>query len=405
MTGTNLPNHYDLIIIGAGAAGLTAAAQAGRNGKSVLVIDKNLQPARKVFISGGGKCNFSNKFVSAQHYLSSNPHFCKSALAGLSFQEVTQELDRAGIKWEEREEGKLFAFSGAEIRRFLLDRARRDGAVFLFGIPEFNLQKETCFRLESAAGTFLSENVLIASGGISYPSAGATDIGYRLAGQFGVNVIKPEPALVSLDFAPEMRLDFSGLNGISLPVRIKTGKKIIQDSLLFTHRGISGPAVLQTSLYHKNGQPVEIDFLPQTDLTAVLKNCRSAGEKKKITAILSDFMPFRLAERFASVLPAENRAVPLSSVSDKSFALLNDEIKRCRFVPPQTGGWAKAEVTKGGVDVNALSSATMECRTVPGLYFAGEVVDVTGELGGFNLHWAWASGTAAGRAAARKMPV
>lgn len=181
MTGTDLPNHYDLIIIGAGAAGLTAAAQAGRNGKSVLVIDKNLQPARKVFISGGGKCNFSNKFVSAQHYLSSNPHFCKSALAGFSFQEVTQELDRAGIKWEEREEGKLFAFSGAEIRRFLLDRARRDGAVFLFGIPEFNLQKETCFRLESAAGTFLSENVLIASGGISYPSAGATDIGYRIS--------------------------------------------------------------------------------------------------------------------------------------------------------------------------------------------------------------------------------
>lgn len=405
MSGTVMPDHYDLIVIGAGAAGLTAAAHAGKSGKSVLVVDKNTQPARKVFISGGGKCNFSNKFVSALHYVSDNPHFCKSALAGLSFQEVTQELDRAGIKWEEREDGKLFAFSGAEIRQFLLDRARRAGAVFLFGIPEFDLQKENCFRLACAAGTFLSENVLIASGGISYPAAGATDIGYRLAGQFGLKVIRPEPALVSLDFEREMRPDFSGLNGISLPVQIKTGKKIMRGSLLFTHGGISGPAVLQTSLYHENGRPVEIDFLPQTDLAAVLKSRRAAGEKKRIFAVLSDYLPARLVERFADLLPAESRTIPLSGVSDKSFSLLDDKIKRCRFVPPRTGGWAKAEVTRGGVDVNALFSATMECRTVPGLYFAGEVVDVIGELGGFNLHWAWASGKAAGKATAEKAPV
>lgn len=175
---------------------------------------------------------------------------------------------------------KTFRFSGAEIRQFLLDRARRAGAVFLFGIPEFDVHKENCFRLACAAGTFLSENVLVASGGISYPAAGATDIGYRLAGQFGLKVIRPEPALVSLDFEREMWPDFSGLNGIGLPVQIKTGKKRMCGSLLFTHGGISGPAVLQISLYHENGRPVEIDFLPQTDLAAVLKSRRAAGEKR-----------------------------------------------------------------------------------------------------------------------------
>lgn len=404
MTGTIMPKYYDLIIIGAGAAGLTAAAQVGRCGKSALVIDRNMRPAQKVFISGGGKCNFSNKFVSAGHYISANPHFCKSALAGLSFHDVTKELDQAGIKWEEREEGKLFAFSGAEIRRFLLNRARQAGAVFLFGIPDFSLQKNDSFRLECAAGTYLSGNVLIASGGISYPAAGATDIGYRLAGQFGLKIIKPEPALVSLNFAQNMQPDFSGLDGISLPVQIKTDRKIIEGDLLFARRRISGPAVLQASLYLETGRPVEIDFLARTDLSAVLKNRRAAREKKRISAVLSDYLPARLAERFADLLPAESRTVPLSAVSDKSFALLNEKIKRCRFVPPQTGGWAKAEVTRGGVDVNELFSATMECRTVPGLYFAGEVVDVTGELGGFNLHWAWASGTAAGTAVAEKTP-
>lgn len=400
-----MQKRYDLIVVGAGAAGLTAAALVAESGKAVLVVDKNKQPAQKVFISGGGKCNFSNKFVSARHYVSSNPHFCKSALAGFSCQEATRALDLAGIKWEEREDGKLFAFSGAEIRGFLLNRAQRAGAVFLFGIPDFDLRKEDCFRLECAAGTFLSENVLIASGGVSYPAVGATDIGYRLAGRFGLNVVKPEPALVSLELAPEIRAFFSELSGVSLPVRIKTGKKEIEGALLFTPDAVSGPAVLQASLYHVCGQPVEVDFLPRVDLTAVLKDRRSRGEKKRVTAVLNDFFPFRLAERFASVLPVESRLIPLSAVSDKSFSLLAETVKRCRFVPPRTGGWKKAEVTKGGVDVDALFSATMECRSVSGLYFAGEVVDVTGELGGFNLHWAWASGTAAGRAVAAKTTV
>ncbi len=397
-----MSKRYDLIVIGAGASGLTAAAFAAGHGKSVLVIDRNKQSAQKVFISGGGKCNFSNRFVSAGHYVSSNPHFCKSALAGLSFQDVINDFDRAGIKWEEREDGKLFAFSGAEIRQFLLSRAQRAGAVFLFGVPEFVLQKNDVFCLECPAGTFLSQNVLIASGGISYPSVGATDIGYRLAEQFGLKVIRPEPALVSLNFAQKMSPDFSGLDGISLLTQVKTGKKKIRGDLLFAHSAISGPAVLQASLYHEKGREIEIDFLPQTDLIAVLKDRRSALEKKRITAVLNDYLPFRLAERFAALLPVGDRNLPLSALSDKCFSLLNGNIKHCRFVPPHTGGWAKAEVTRGGVDVNALSSATMECRSVPGLYFAGEVVDVTGELGGFNLHWAWASGTAAGKAVAEK---
>ena len=397
-----MQKYYDLIVIGAGAAGLTAAASVGRGGRSVLLIDKAVRPARKVLISGGGKCNFSNKFVSAQHYVSANPHFCKSALAGFSYRDFTDQLDLAGIRWEERKDGKLFAFSSAEIHGFLLDKAQKTGCVFLFGIPNFDLQKENCFRLQCAAGTFLSENVLIASGGISYPAVGATDIGYRLAERFGVNVIEPKPALVGLNFDRGMKTDFSKLAGISLPTRIKTLKKNIQGNLLFTHHGISGPAVLQMSLYWKEGDPVEIDFLPQIKLEDVLKKRRANKEKKRIDAVLNEYLPLRLVQRFTALLSGEDRRIPLSALSDKSISCLNENINHCCFVPAFAGDWAKAEVTKGGVDVNALFSETMECRTVPGLYFAGEVVDVTGELGGFNLHWAWASGTAVGKAVLKK---
>ena len=393
---------YDLIVIGAGAAGLTAAAEAGKNGKKVLVVDHNASPVQKVLISGGGKCNFSNKFVSADRYVSTNPHFCKSALAGFGWQNMTKELDQKGIRWEEREDGKLFAFSSRDICRFLVERAQGHGAGFLFNVSNFDLRKNDLFCLRCDAGTFESKNLLIATGGLSYPAVGAGDIGYRLAQRFGLKVIPPHPALVALDFAEKMCPDFNGLAGISLRARVKTAKTVKEGMLLFTNRGISGPVVLQTSLYWNEGQPIEIDFLPYTNVSEELKQRRRSKEKKKIKNVLADYLPVRLADRFAALLNEADQNASLTALSDKSFFLLNEKIKKCCFVPLKTAGWDNAEVTKGGVDVNALSSATLECRSVQGLFFAGEVLDVTGELGGFNLHWAWASGSAAGKAIAKK---
>lgn len=387
---------YGLIVVGAGAAGLTAAACAARLGKSVLVVDKNAEPARKIYVSGGGKCNFSNRFVNAGRYLSANPHFCKSALAGLTPDAVLKRLNDARVGWEEREDGKLFAFSGESIRRFVLNEARAAGAELLTGATLFDLRKPDDFRLSCSAGEFSADAVLIATGGKSCPALGATGIGYSLAEKFGVKVVPPEPALVSLKLAEGTSPDLTGLAGLSLPVKIRTGKYERIGDLLFTPDAVSGPAVLQTSLRWNAGDAVEIDFLPSADLTAVLKSRRAAKEKRHLAAVLSELMPSRLASRFAGIAAGD---LPLSAVSDKTFAKLDQAVKRFRFTPPSTGGWAKAEVTKGGVDVNGLFSATMESRSVSGLYFAGEVVDVTGEVGGFNLHWAWASGTAAGKAA------
>lgn len=395
-------NSYDIIIIGAGASGLTAAAETARAGKSVLAVDHFSLPARKVFISGGGKCNFSNKNVSAAHYLSANPHFCKSALSRFSWQDFTAKLDSADIPWEEREDGKLFAFSGSSVRRLLLQTAQEAGCEFKFGISSFSLEKTPAGFLASIDDrSVAAKAVLIASGGLSYPSAGATDIGYRLAQQFGLNIIPAAPALVSLQFDMDNTPDMMGLAGISLPAEVKTGKKAFSGSLLFTPLAFSGPAILQASLYRTEGAAVRIDFLPGINVLEWLKSRRNAKDKRLTASVLSEKMPQRLAQKFAALLPEEKAARPVTELPDRLFSLLADKINRYTFIPPETSGWTKAEVTKGGIDTAELSSATMECRKVPGLYFAGEVMDVTGEIGGFNLHWAWASGTAAGRAMAQ----
>lgn len=391
----------DFIVIGAGASGLTAAAEAGKAGKSVLVIDRLPLPAQKVFISGGGKCNFSNKNVSAARYLSANPHFCKSALSRFGWQDFTAKLDSAGIPWEEREDGKLFAFSGSSVRRMLLEAAQEAGCEFKFGVSSLCVEKtDESFSITADGLSVTAKAVLIASGGLSYPSAGATDIGYRLAKQFGLNVIAPAPALVSLHFDMDHGPDMTGLAGISLPAEVKTGRKTFSGNVLFTPLAFSGPAILQASLYTTKDTPVQIDFLPGINVFEWLKSRRNNRDKRLAASVLSEKMPQRLAQKFAALLPDEKSSRPVTELPDKLFSMLADNINRCTFIPPETSGWTKAEVTKGGVDTAELSSASMECRTVPGLYFSGEIIDVTGELGGFNLHWAWASGTAAGRAAA-----
>lgn len=392
-----MKKNYDLIVIGAGASGLTAAFIAAKAGKAVLVVDSSSSPAVKVAVSGGGKCNFSNRNVHASHYLSNNPHFCKSALARLHPQDITKILDNAEIKWEEREKGKLFAFSGIEIRDFLVKRAVDNNVEIQMRAEVKSVQKnQNGFELLINQDVISAANVLIATGGMSYPSVGATDFGMRLAKQFTLKTVKSRPALVSLSFCKNDGMDWSGLSGLSLPARISIGKKSFEEDLLFTHQGFSGLGIFQASLYWEEGMPVQIDFMPDVNAFELLKSRRQVKDKKQIATALSEKMPQRLAQRFAGTIPVEKRNLPLTELSDKIFTTLAANLNAYSFIPSATGGWDKAEVTKGGVDTTELFSTTMACRKVPNLYFAGEVMDVTGELGGFNLHWAWASGTVAG---------
>lgn len=391
-------NSFYLAVIGAGASGLTAAAEAARAGKSVVVLDHRADPGAKVLISGGGRCNFTNRKITPDFYFSKNPHFCKSALARFGTQEILDRFSKAGIDWTEEENGKIFAGSAAAVRDFLLKDAAEGGAQFRFGERIEEIEKnDGRFFLKTDKGTLCAESVLIATGGLSCPALGASDFGFRAARRFGLKIIEPSPALVPFRFDSASLPDLRDLSGVSLPVSVRVERKEIADNLLLTHKGFSGPAALRASLYWEPGRPVRIDFLPGEDVLCGMKALKEKKERRFAVNVLAEKIPLRLAQRFSSLLPEKRRNVPLAQVGDRDLALLAEGIKRYSFLPAGTDGYDKAEVTKGGVDTDALSSSTMEARTVKGLYFAGEVMDVTGELGGYNLHWAWASGEAVGR--------
>ncbi len=391
-----MENVFDLAVIGAGASGLTAAAVAAENGLSVLLLDNAETPAKKVMISGGGKCNFTNKFVSPDHYLSKNPHFCKSALARLKPEDVLAAFKNAGIPFSEREDGKFFANSAENVKNHLLSRAKKAGALFRFKEDILNLEPLNAgFRISCKTKTVNAAKVLVSTGSPACPAAGGNSFGFKLAKKLSINVIAPEPALVPLRFPENPLVDFSGLAGISLDVKIKCSKKSCSAPLLFTHKGISGPAVLTASLYHDGAAPLSIDFFPEGSLAAHLKTLKENKDKRKISSVLCDFFPQRLALRFAALLPDEKKNAPLAEIPDKLFFKLENTLKNFPFPFAGTEGFEKAEVAKGGIDTKEINSATMESERVPGLYFSGEVLDVTGEVGGYNLHWAWASGTAA----------
>ncbi len=391
-------NSFHLAVIGAGASGLTAAAGAAKAGKSVVVLDHRAEPGAKVLISGGGRCNFTNKKIAPDFYFSKNPHFCKSALARFGTQAVLERFAKAGIDRTEEENGKIFAGSAAAVRDFLLRDAAEGGALFRFGERIEEIEKnDALFFLKTDKGRLCAESVLIATGGLSCPALGASDFGFRTARRFGLKVIEPSPALVPFRFDDAGRPDLRDLSGVSLPVSVRVGRKEITDNLLLTHKGFSGPAALRASLYWEPGRPVQINFRPGEDVLRGLEALKEKKEKRFAANVLAEKMPLRLAQRFSSLLPESRRNTPLAQLSGRDLALLADGIARYSFMPAGTDGYDKAEVTKGGVDTDGLSSATMEARTVKGLYFAGEVIDVTGELGGYNLHWAWASGEAVGR--------
>ncbi len=382
----------DVIIIGAGASGLFCAIGAGRRGRSVLVLDHARQIGNKIRISGGGRCNFTNLLVSAEHYLSHNPHFCRSALSRFTPAHFMNLLDRHGISFHEKEGGQLFCDATASaIVGMIRTECNHARAEFLLNCTIAAIRKSDSFFVATDKGTFEAESLVIATGGLSWPQLGATDFGITVARQFNMQVIPPKPGLVPFILSRHDLDIFGHLRGISLHGEVTCGKVCFKGNILFTHRGLSGPAMLQISSYWNTGDLISINLLPERDAYRLLQDQRSS--RKKMQNLLSAFLPPRFAQTWCTHhLPTK----PLCQFSEKERKDAARRIHAWEVKPSGTEGYKAAEVTVGGIDTNEVSSKTMESRNVPGLYFIGEVLDVTGHLGGYNLHWAWASGKAAG---------
>lgn len=382
---TTTRKHYKNIIIGAGASGLMCAGNIAENGDT-LVLEKQQQIASKVKISGGGKCNFTNLNASYNNYFCNNKHFTKSALARFSPQDMIKLLQQNHIKYEERQNGQMFAFDATEIADLLLNKCKEKQVKIQTNCQITEIKKDNdVFVITANSDIYTCDNLIIATGGISFSKIGATDFGYRIAKQFGHKIINPRPALVGLIAPAELRDFCSDLSGISLPVTISIDNKKISRDLLFAHLGISGPAVLNTSLYWDLGKTFYIDFLNGRSLDSVLEN----QSKIKISHIISNILPNRLTQKLISDLDCN-----IENLSKKNRQILNERLTHFAFCPQKTFGFNRAEVTAGGIDVSQISSQTMESKLCPHLFFIGEILDVTGELGGFNLHWAWASANA-----------
>jgi predicted Rossmann fold flavoprotein len=384
----------DVVIIGGGAAGLMCAIEAGRRGRRVVVIEQNAQVGRKILISGGGRCNFTNLYTTAEHFLSGNPHFAKSALARYGPRDFIALVERHGIRYHEKTLGQLFCDgSAAEIVTMLEAECRAARVLIETACRVMRITGGTDrgFTVDTPVAPITCESLVIACGGLSIPKIGATPFGYEVARQYGVGVVDCRPGLVPLTFAREDRERFVELSGVSAEVTARAGARNFREKLLFTHRGLSGPAILQASSYWRPGEAVVIDLLPGVDLPAALRASRA-----EVRTVVGRFLPKRLADRWCDVNAIDGTAVGLS---DRAIQAIADGLHAWQVHPAGTEGYEKAEVTAGGVDTAELSSKTLECRKVHGLYFIGEVVDVTGHLGGFNFQWAWASGVAAGQAA------
>lgn len=377
---------YNSIVIGAGASGLMYAAKAPA---PVLLIDHNKTAGRKLLITGAGKCNFSNRNISAANYYSENPHFVKSALAGFTTAGILDMFGKYSVRFEEREDGKLFAQSARAVTDMLIKAAKQNGAEFVFNTVLLDVAKENgLFTLRDAAGReFLGRNLVIAAGGLSYAHLGASGFGHALAAQFGHKLITPRPVLCGLRFGAEMKKLFSPLAGVSCKAELKAGGETFRGDILFTHTGLSGPAVLQCSLYYKSGE-IKINFLPGHDARQILQDAKKSD--KKFASALADYLPLRLARTLAGEETAGN-------ATKETLGRLLAALNGFSFTPDGSEGYSKAEATAGGVDTKEISSSSMESKKVNNLYFAGEVLDVTGEVGGYNLHWAFASAAAAAK--------
>ncbi len=369
------------------------AIEAGKRGRSVVVLERNGRIGEKIRISGGGRCNFTNTGTAPENFLSGNPHFTRSALARYTPGDFIALVKRHGVGYHEKKAGQLFCDRGSrDIISLLETEAREAGVVILTGCEVGDVRRGTSFEVSTSAGDFACQSLVIATGGLSIPNIGATDLGYRLARRFGLQIVETLPALVPFLLAPDELKWTAPLSGISIDAAVSTGKKSFRENILFTHRGLSGPAILQASSYWTPGTPVNLDLSPGTPLAEMFT--REKHDHIEIPALLAGVLPKRFArawcDRFTLAGPGRN-------YSDRKLAEIAAGLHRWAVVPAGTEGFGKAEVTRGGVDTNDLSSKTMEARKVPGLYAVGEVVDVTGELGGYNFQWAWASGFIAGQ--------
>jgi predicted Rossmann fold flavoprotein len=395
---------FDIAVIGAGAAGMMCAAVAGQRGRRVVLIDHAARLAEKIRISGGGRCNFTNLHAGPGNFLSANPHFCRSGLARYTPRDFLGLLKAHRVSWHEKHRGQLFCDDSSESIIDVL-KAECDAGAIAWRRPvtvdTVGYAAGRGFRLDTSAGPIAARALVVATGGLSIPKIGATDFAYRIAKQFGHKLVEMRPALVPLTFAPDVWAPFSELSGVSLEVQVAAGAKkgdsAFVEDLLFTHRGLSGPGVLQISSYWQPGEPIRIDLLPDRDPAGELLQAK-AGSKRQIGSLLADWVPTRLAHAWLGVHGVRHDA-RVADLPDKALRRLGEAFSVWTLMPSGTEGYRKAEVTRGGVDTRELSSTTMMSERVPGLYFIGEALDVTGWLGGYNFQWAWASGVAAGQAA------
>jgi predicted Rossmann fold flavoprotein len=384
---------WDVIIIGAGASGLLCAIECGRRRRSVLVLDHAERTGSKIRISGGGRSNFTNLNVTPDHYLSQNRHFCKSALARFTPRHMLSLAEQQGIQYYEKEDGQMFCSgSSREIIAMLEKECARAGVEMRLKCRVKDIGRTGSFFITTDHGLFRSDSLVIATGGLSYPDLGASGFGHEVAMQFGLNVTALRPALAPFVFHARDRKVFQGLAGISLDATVSCGTRRFRGNILFTHQGLSGPASLQASLYWGLEEPLRIDLFPGTDILEVFLSRRQS--KMEMQNLLAGYFPKRFAQAWCGHLIISK---PINQYSDKELKEIAGGMRAWEIIPKGTEGYKTAEVTAGGVDTEELSSKTMESKKVSGLYFIGEVIDVTGQLGGYNLHWAWASGYAAGQ--------
>lgn len=388
----------DVVVVGAGAAGMMCAATAGQWGQRVVLIDHSSKLAEKIRISGGGRCNFTNREVSAENFISGNPHFCKAALAAYTAQDFIDLVDSHGIAWHEKHRGQLFCDQSSEQIIAMLKSSCDDvGVQWRMPCDVQEIAKTADgFALQTSTGPIQTRRLVIATGGTSVPQVGATDFGLRVARQFGLKVVDPRPALVPLKFDPQIWQSLSQLAGLSVKARVGVAdnaqaKPFVED-ILFTHRGLSGPGILQISSYWQPGQSLSIDLMPSVAVADTLIK-QKAGTKQQLASVLAEFWPKRLAEHWLG----ESGKRKLAEWSDKALRELAVRVQDWRAQPVGTEGFKKAEVMRGGVDTAELNQRSLEAKRVPGLHFVGEVVDVTGWLGGYNFQWAWSSGFVSGR--------
>jgi hypothetical protein len=388
--------QFDVVILGAGAAGMMCALTAGRRGRRVLLLDHADAPGKKILISGGGRCNFTNIHTAPDRFFSANPHFCKSALSRYTPQDFLAIVHSHGIAWHEKTLGQLFCDGSARaIVAMLVAECAAVGVEIRLAQRVTDISRTDRFRVQTAQDGISAESLVLATGGLSIPKMGATGFALDVARRFDLPVVETLPALVPLTFAPAELARTQKLSGVSLDVVARCGGRSFREAMLFTHRGLSGPAILQISTCWRDGQTVELDLLPEAQ-PAFLQQRKRARPKAGLRALLAEALPHRVADVF---LPEDLSARKIGELADTALARLGAGLKAWQVNPSGTEGYAKAEVMQGGVDTSALSSQTMQAKTVPGLFVVGEAVDVTGWLGGYNFQWAWASGWCAGMAA------